>query len=200
VFSTHRYLWQNWVMADSDYSNGISVEGSHRCLRPQKIISWMRSLGVYVSVVMMASLFRHVVVLAWFYPPGLFFAQHRRTKRIIFKINIFNFNFCCLLHISNLLGSFSGRQLYTGIRSIVCFTYIGVRGLVDRRVCSIHRPPQQSAHTDACKTYYTAYTTVSRVVRNMREKQKLKLNINLENFAFLGLCFVIISQCTAHKT
>jgi hypothetical protein len=31
-------------------------------------------------------------------------------------------------------------------------------------------------------------------------KQKLKLNMNLENCAFLGLCFIIISQCTAHKT
>jgi hypothetical protein len=170
LFSTHRFLWQNWVMADSDYSNEISVEGSTCCLRLQKIVSWKHSHGVYVSVVMMASLFIRLVVLAWFCPPGFFFTQHRRTKRTIFKIDVFNFNFYCLLHVSNLLGP---PQRDSCVCSMVCFKYIRVSGLVERRVCSRHRPLHQSSHTDVlvCKTYHTAYTSVSlrrtQEVRNM---------------------------------
>jgi len=54
------------------------------------------------------------------------------------------------------------------------FTCIGVNSLVSRRMCSsvcvcvcvcemsgTHTPNHQTAHTDSCKTYHTAYTTLS---------------------------------------
>jgi len=46
--------------------------------------------------------------------------------------------------------------------SCVCsFTSIGVSNLVDRTVSRTLYPTHQTAQTEACKTYYTAYTTVS---------------------------------------
>ena len=53
------------------------------------------------------------------------------------------FNFYCLLHVSNLAISSSGRQLY-----------------MQRGMFYTH-PIHQTAHTDANKTYRTVYTPVS---------------------------------------
>jgi len=67
---------------------------------------------------------------------------------------------------------------------------------MDRRVGSRleHSPIHQMAHTDACKTYHTAYTTVSlrmkpKGSKHVEDERYYKLNINLEDLAFL--CFVL---------
>ena len=93
------------------------------------------------------------------------------------------FNFCCLLYISNLLGSSSGRQLYMQY------------GMFYMHRCELsggsqtHSPTHQTPHTDSSKTCHTAYAAVSlrmnpRGSKHVGDNRNLKLNINLENCAF----------------
>ena len=60
---------------------------------------------------------------------------------------ILNFNFCCPLYISNLLGSSSGRQMY--MQYSVFYMQSGGQDSVfeTKTHCRIH----QSAHTDTRK-------------------------------------------------
>jgi len=76
------------------------------------------------------------------------FIQHKTRNAQFFKL----VNFGCVLHVSDVVGSSSGRQLCMQYG----FTRNGGCNLVSLEHCPIH----QTAHTLVCKTYYTAYTTV----------------------------------------
>jgi len=78
------------------------------------------------------------------YPYILCFVYRDNTDQRNAQFYKLMFNFLCLLHVSNLLGSSSGRQMYL---------------LYD--MCYVHLCEQSGGHTDTCNTYSTAYTAVS---------------------------------------
>jgi len=81
-----------------------------------------------------------------------------QTNKMHNFLNYLIFNFCCLLHVSNLLGSSSGRHLY--MQYVLYMHWCeAVWWVGDSHE---HNPPiHETVHTDACKTYHTAYTVFS---------------------------------------
>ena len=64
-------------------------------------------------------------------------------------------------------------------------------------------PTQQTAHTDACKTYRTAHTAVSlrmspRGSKHVAKKQKLSINLENSSF-FLFTLYIYITMHGAKK-
>jgi hypothetical protein len=63
-------------------------------------------------------------------------------------------------------------------------------------------PNHQPAHADARTPYQTSYTTRSLKMnpRGSKHVGDTDIKYKLENFAFLGFCFIIMSQCTVQKS
>ena len=101
--------------------------------------------------------------------------------------------FCRLLHVSNLAGSSSGRQLYMQYGMFYSW-WIG-QCVRDWTHCPIHH----TDHTDACKnTPYSTHSCFHEDEPMSFEtcRRHNKLNINLENCAFRW--FVLCNYITMH--
>jgi len=84
-----------------------------------------------------------------FFAPSILMYLHNTTEWNA-QFSKLIFNFCCLLRVSNLVGSSSGRQLYMQY------------GTFYMQQCEqsgrTHSTIRQTAHTNACKTYHSVYT------------------------------------------
>ena len=120
------------------------------------------------------------------------------------QFSILVFNFCCLLHVTNLVGSSAGRQLYTH--------RIGECVGVSLEHTPTHSPMNTLEHI----------LLPTRLFTPMHVKGAKKLHIQLslrmnprgskhvgdnrdliligKIVHFVGLCCVTISQCTVQKT
>ena len=82
------------------------------------------------------------------------------------------------------------------ICSVVCFTCVGVSCLVDKKVSNTLTSPPD------CKTYHTAYTTVSLRMDPRGSKHVADIGNEILIYKivrFVGLCRIIVSQCTEQK-
>ena len=77
------------------------------------------------------------------------------------------FNFWCLLHVSNNVGSSSGRQLCMQYATFYLHWWEQSGG--QESESRTHSPAHQTAHTDPYKTYHTAYWEWTHNVWNMYE-------------------------------
>ena len=70
-------------------------------------------------------------------------------------------------------------------------------------VCSSVLETDQTAHTDACKSYRTAYTAVclNMNTRGSKHVGDIRIQILIYKIVhFVGMCCKILSQCTVQKT
>ena len=114
--------------------------------------------------------------------------QHSATK---FLTSNLIFNFCCLLRVSKLLGSSSGRRMYMQYGTSYVYS-----SLVDGTVCSGQSATHQNGHTDArtnipSRTYNCLHDDEPKTFETRRRQQKLKIKFEFRNSVhFFGLCSI----------
>ena len=106
--------------------------------------------GAYVKLITSKSFF------------DVFLTTHRDTivqkKQWSAEFSTLIFNFCCLLHVSNLLGTSSGRQLYTQYGMLYvhrCEHFVGLSCIITSKLC----PRRQQYSTQPTPTCVRSAST-----------------------------------------
>jgi hypothetical protein len=86
-------------------------------------LSYFSFSSVHSNLPYFSRRFGNVIDFCFFAPCIVVYNTNQRNAQFTILI----FNFCCLLHVSNLMGSSSGRKF---VCSLVCLTCIGMSNLV----------------------------------------------------------------------